>query len=80
MLILARKTGDAIAIGDAITIRVLEIKGGQVKIGVEAPADVAVHRQEVYQRIVEENKRAAEEAPVDLTQLTSVFADREKNR
>ncbi|MFZ5775703.1 MAG: carbon storage regulator CsrA [Thermodesulfobacteriota bacterium] len=74
MLILARKTGDAIAIGDDITIRVLEIKGGQVKIGVEAPAEVAVHRQEVYQRIVEENKRAAQEAPVDLNQLATVFA------
>ncbi|MGV1100157.1 carbon storage regulator CsrA [Thiovibrio sp. JS02] len=73
MLILARKTGEAIAIGDGIKVRVLEVKGGQVKIGVEAPADVMVHREEIYLRIVEENKRAAQEAPVDLSSLASVF-------
>lgn len=73
MLILARKPGEAIAIGDGIKIRVLEIKGGQVKIGVEAPAEVMVHREEIYLRIVEENTRAAAEAPADLSSLASVF-------
>lgn len=73
MLILARKTGEAIAIGDQITVRVLEIKGGQVKIGVEAPAEIMVHRQEIYRRIVEENIRAAAEAPEDISALASVF-------
>jgi len=73
MLILARKPGEAIAIGDGITIRVLEIKGGQVKIGIEAPSEVMVHREEIYLRIVEENTRAAE-APADLSSLASVFS------
>ncbi len=73
MLILARKPGEAIAIGDGIKIRVLEIKGGQVKIGVEAPAEVMVHREEIYLRIVEENTRAAE-APADLSSLASAFS------
>lgn len=73
MLILARKIGEAIAIGDDIKIRVLEIKGGQVKIGVEAPGDIAVHREEIYQKILEENKRAAMEAPGDLNSLAAVF-------
>lgn len=73
MLILARKTGEAIAIGDGIKVRVLEIKGGQVKIGVEAPTEVMVHREEIYLRIVEENTRAAAEAPADLSSLASVF-------
>lgn len=73
MLILARKPGEAIAIGDGIKIRVLEIKGGQVKIGVEAPAEVMVHREEVYLRILKENTRAAEEAPADLSSLSYVF-------
>ena len=45
MLILSRKQGEAIAIGDCIIVRVLEIKGGQVKIGGEAPAEVMVHPQ-----------------------------------
>jgi len=73
MLILARKPGEAIAIGDGIKIRVLEIKGGQVKIGVEAPTEIMVHREEIYLRIVEENIRAAAEAPADLSSLASVF-------
>ncbi|MCX5865297.1 MAG: carbon storage regulator CsrA [Deltaproteobacteria bacterium] len=73
MLILARKPGEAIAIGDGIKIRVLEIKGGQVKIGVEAPTEIMVHREEIYLRIVEENTRAAAEAPADLSSLASVF-------
>lgn len=79
VLILTRKPGEAIAIGDGITIRVLEIKGGQVKIGIEAPAEVTVHREEIYLRIVEENIRAATEAPEDLASLASVFGD-EKTR
>ena len=75
MLILARKIGEAIAIGDDITIRVLEIKGGQVKIGIEAPSEVAVHREEIYLKILEENKRAALEAPADLSALDSVLSN-----
>lgn len=73
MLILTRKQGEAIAVGDGIKIRVLEIKGGQVKIGIEAPSDVAVHREEIYLRILEENKKAAEETTMDLASLVSVF-------
>jgi len=71
MLILARKTGEAIAVNDDITIRVLEVKGGQVKLGIEAPRHVAIHREEVRQRILEENKRAASETPTDLSGLDS---------
>jgi carbon storage regulator len=73
MLILARKPGEAIAIGDAIKIRVLEIKGGQVKIGIEAPDTVAVHREEIYLRIAEENRRAALEMPKDLSSVASAL-------
>ena len=51
MLILTRKVGETIVIGDDITFTVLGVKGNQVRIGVKAPADVAVHRQEIYQRI-----------------------------
>lgn len=75
MLILARKAGEAIAIGDQITIRILEIKNGQIKIGVEAPATVTVHRQEIYQRIREENIRAASGAPEDIYSLPRIFAE-----
>ena len=79
MLILARKAGEAIAIGDTITVRVLEVRNGQVKIGIEAPADVTVHREEIYLRIMEENRKAADLTPADLSSLFSVFAgDRTK--
>lgn len=74
MLILARKPGEAIAVGDGIKIRVLEIKGGQVKIGIEAPNDIAVHREEIYLRILEENKRAALETPADFASLATAFS------
>ena len=73
MLILTRKIGEAIAIGDNIKIRLLEIKGGQVKIGVEAPNNIAVHREEVFLRILEENRKAAEEAPHDLNNLSALL-------
>ena len=73
MLILTRKIGEAIAVGDDIKIRLLEIKGGQVKIGIEAPNDVSVHREEVFLRILEENRKAALEAPSDLDNLSELL-------
>ena len=75
MLILARKADEAIVIADNITIKVLEIKGGQVKLGVDAPDHIAVHREEIYLRILEENRKAAMEAPSDLSGLADVFKD-----
>lgn len=51
MLILTRKQGESVMIGDEVTITVLGIRNGQVRIGITAPRDVAVHREEVYQRI-----------------------------
>jgi len=79
MLILARKVGEAIAISDNIKIRVVDIKGGQVRLGVEAPPDVAVHREEIYLRILEENRRAALEAPADLAEFADIFTAKKKN-
>lgn len=51
MLILARRTGEVLHIGDNVTITVLGIRGGQVRIGITAPKDLPVHRQEVFERI-----------------------------
>lgn len=60
MLILTRKVGESIAIGDDIQVSVVEIKGTQVKLGIRAPMDVTVHREEIYLKIQEENRRAAQ--------------------
>lgn len=54
MLILTRRVGETVMIGDEVTVTVLGINGQQVRIGVNAPKDVAVHREEIYNRIVEE--------------------------
>lgn len=51
MLILTRKVGESLMVGDEITVTVLGIKGNQVRIGIDAPKDVAVHREEIFQRI-----------------------------
>lgn len=51
MLILTRKAGESLLIGDDVEITVLSVRGGQVKIGVKAPKNVSVHREEIYQRI-----------------------------
>ena len=54
MLILTRKVGETLMIGDEVNITVLEIRGNQVRIGINAPKDVAVHREEIYDRIQDE--------------------------
>ena len=55
MLILTRKIGETLMIGDDITVTVLGVKGNQVRVGVNAPRDVAVHREEIYDKIQLEN-------------------------
>ncbi|MFH7320870.1 carbon storage regulator CsrA [Desulfurivibrio sp. D14AmB] len=76
MLVLARKLGEAVAIGDQITIRVLEVKNGQVKLGVEAPTEIPIHREEIYQRILAANRQAAAGGPIDLENLSLKLTER----
>lgn len=57
MLIITRKAGESLKIGDNVTINIAEVRGTQVKVQIEAPRDVAVHREEVYFRIQRENEK-----------------------
>ena len=61
MLILTRRVGETLMIGDEITVTVLGVKGNQVRIGVNAPKDVAVHREEIYEKIQEEQDSSPDE-------------------
>lgn len=78
MLVLTRKIGEGVVIGDDIKITVVEIKGGGVRIGIEAPAHVKVHRQEVYQRIIQENQEAAQWNLADLNELSADLQSRKE--
>lgn len=65
MLILTRRVGESLMVGDEVTITVLGVKGNQVRIGVNAPKDVGVHREEIYQRIQREKLMKLEAALKD---------------
>jgi carbon storage regulator len=75
MLILSRKTNEKIMIGDDISVSIIEIRGDQVRIGVDAPKSVKVFRQEVFDAIKAENKAAARSTPV--LPVLSIDAKRE---
>jgi carbon storage regulator len=69
MLVLTRKLGESIAIDDNIKIVVVQIKGKQVRLGIKAPSDTKIHREEVYQAIQDQNTEAAQSTPSDIARL-----------
>jgi carbon storage regulator len=73
MLILSRKTDEIIMIGDQIEISILEIRGDQVKIGINAPRSVKIYRQEVYKAIQQENIEAVKTKPETLPKLDNLI-------
>lgn len=72
MLILTRKVGDSIMIGDEIKVKIMGVDGNQVRVGTHAPRSVAVHRKEIYQRIQQGERREMEEKPKPLAESNPV--------
>ena len=79
MLILTRKSGESITIGDAIVVNVLDIKGSQVKIGIDAPTGISVHRREVYDKIQQENVLAAGIEANDFEMAAGLVGSNQRN-
>lgn len=79
MLVLTRKLGEGIIIGDDVVITIVEMKGGNVRIGIEAPRGKRIYRQEVYSRIVEENREAAHWNITDLDSISDNLTLRKNN-
>jgi carbon storage regulator len=77
MLVLTRKKGESIVIGDDIEIIVADIQGDQVRLGINAPSNISIHRKEVFLEIQEENRKAAE---VKMISLKDVLKNRDKEK
>ena len=83
MLILTRRIGETLMIGDEVTVTVLGVKGNQVRIGINAPKDVSVHREEIYQRIQQEKNttpKQEEPAPVVVAPATTTVRKKRETK
>ena len=80
MLIFTRKLGEKITIGDHTVVTLIEIKDNQVRLGIEAPRHISVHRQEVYDRIREANLASSEVAATDITEASSILKDSQPDK
>ncbi|MGI9455768.1 MAG: carbon storage regulator CsrA [Aeoliella sp.] len=69
MLVLSRQRDESIVIGDNVRVTIVDVRGDKVRLGIEAPIEIPVHRQEVYDAIQRENRQAAEIKPEDAQQL-----------
>ena len=76
MLVLSRKINQSIMIGDGIEVCIVDIKGDQVKIGIDAPKHVPLHRKEVYEEIKAQNRKAAETGGFDPAKLPSLGSNK----
>jgi carbon storage regulator len=79
VLVLSRKIGEAIRIGSALTVRVVSVSGGRVRLAIDAPAEVAVHREEIVLRIAQANQAAANSELAELTELASLLEPKASN-
>ncbi len=76
MLVLTRKSGESLIVGDDVIITVVEIKGGQVKLGVDAPKSIAIYRTELLEKITRQNIAAAKSGKMNLTTLAKLVKNK----
>jgi carbon storage regulator len=76
MLVLTRKLGESIAIDDHIKIVVVQIKGKQVRLGIKAPKETKIHREEVYKAIQDQNVEASQASPESLADLSDALGNK----
>ncbi|KPK95655.1 carbon storage regulator [bacterium SM23_31] len=79
MLVLTRKVGESINIGNDIKITIVSMEGGQIRLGIEAPKDVIIHRTEIYNKIMEENRKAAKTSTLDLKAIALDWKKRKQS-
>jgi carbon storage regulator len=77
MLVLTRKAGESLILSHGIKITIIDVKGRQVRIGIDAPPDVTVHREELWERISAENRTAAALSPLTLTSVKELLKHRQ---
>jgi len=80
MLILTRKIGEGLMIGDDISIIILAVRGKQIRLGIEAPADIPVLRSELYQQFLAENPRDSVSPKLDLKEFAALLNNRHGNK
>lgn len=78
MLILTRRPGESLYVGENIRVTILSLQGKQVKIGLEVPGDMTVYREEVYKRVMEENRLALETSNEDLMVAAALWQKHKK--
>ncbi len=78
MLILTRRSGESLYLGDNIKVTVLSVQGKQIKLGLDVPKDMTVYREEVYKRVQEQNKLAIESNDDDLLAVTTIWHGKKK--
>lgn len=78
MLILTRRSGESLYLGDNIKVTVLSVQGKQIKLGLDVPKDMTVYREEVYKRVQEQNKLAIESKDDDLLAVTTIWHGKKK--
>ncbi|MFH2137578.1 MAG: carbon storage regulator CsrA [Candidatus Omnitrophota bacterium] len=78
MLVLSRKPDESIVIGNSIEVKVVEVRGEQVKLGITAPRDIPVHRKEIYEAIQKQNAEASNAKDANLDKISRLFKKNKK--